>query len=135
MSLPHEDVVIDLLPLYFAGDASPASCALVDAYFAAHPDFAQAMHAGQGAPVLPATTVDPHGGTVALKRIRTLLRWRAALIASAVFCSLTPLSFIFEHDRLGFFMLRDAPMAALIWIGIAALAWMAVFTLGRRSNI
>jgi hypothetical protein len=35
------DVIYDLLPSYFAGDASPDSCALIEAYFETDPEFAR----------------------------------------------------------------------------------------------
>lgn len=35
------DVIYDLLPSYFAGDASPDTCALIEAYFETDPEFAR----------------------------------------------------------------------------------------------
>lgn len=133
MTIPHEDVVIDLLPLYFTGDASDASRTLVDAYFAAHPDFARTMRAAHlSRPVLPAT-VGAQGDKIALKRIRTRLRWRYGLMSVAIFCSLVPLSFIYDKGEFRFLMVRDATATAMVYIAVAAILWVAVYILGRRT--
>ena len=44
----HEDIILDLLPLYFANEASAASVVLIDNYFAAHPQFAASARAAHG---------------------------------------------------------------------------------------
>jgi hypothetical protein len=136
MNNPHADIIIDLLPLYFAGEASAASRELVDAYFAAHPQFAKAMHAAQSNSVsvpIPAAA-SATGGTAAVKRIRAQLRWRAALIAIGIFCSISPFTFVFENDQLRYFMWRDAPAMAIAYASVAACAWIALFHLIRRTS-
>ena len=134
MTDPHEDIILDLLPVYFAGEASAATRSLVDTYLAAHPQFAKAMRAAQGTSMAIPASASPNGGTVAITRIRSHMRWRAALIAVAIFCSLSPFTFIFENDHLRYFMWRDAPAMALSYAGAAIVAWIAMFAVGRRIN-
>jgi hypothetical protein len=130
----HEDIILDLLPLYFANEASAASVALVDTYFAAHPQFAAAARAAQGRSIPIPPRLAENGGTVAIRRIQNLLRLRAALIAVAIFCSISPFSFTYDHGHLRYFMLRDATATALVYATVAAIAWIAVYALGRRTS-
>jgi hypothetical protein len=134
MSNPHEDIIIDLMPLYFAGEASAASRDMVEAYFAAHPQFEKAMRAAQDSSVPVPANPSTYNGTVAFKRIRSQLRWRGVLIAIGIFCSISPFTFIYEHDHLRYFMWRDSPGTALGYACVAAIAWIAMFVLKRRSS-
>ena len=134
MTQLHEDIILDLLPLYFANEASAASVALVDNYFAAHPQFAAAARAAQGHSVQIPLKPPENGGTAAIRRIQMQLRLRAALIAVAVFCSISPFSFTYEHGHLRYFMLRDSTATALVYACVAAIVWIAVFALGRRTS-
>ena len=134
MSYPHEDIIIDLLPLYFSGEASQASRELVETYLAAHPQWAKAARAAQTDVVPLAGQVSTKGGALAIQRIRSQLRWRAALIAVAIFCSITPFSFIVEHDQLRYFMLRDAPLTAMAYGAAAIMCWVVTFVMGRRNH-
>lgn len=131
---PHEDIILDLLPLYFAGEANAASRGVVEDYFAAHPQFAKAVRAAQINSVAVPGNASVTGGPVAIKRIRSQLRWRAALIAIAIFCTISPFTFIFENDHVRYFMWRDSPAAALAYCGVAALAWIALLLMIRRIN-
>ena len=132
MHLP-ESVMIDLLPSYFAGESSAATRALVDAYFDAHPAFAQAMRATQGARLdLPKIAVHDHGQE-AIRRVRKSLQWRAVLMALAVCCSVAPFTVILKDQSVVYFMWRDAPAASLIYTGIAAGLWGLVWR-SQRAN-
>src|SRR5437763_1261081 len=72
-----ENIVRDLLPLYFDGECSPDTRALVETWFAQHPAFAQAAQksstalgalAGMAAP-----PVDRAGAQAALKRVHRII--------------------------------------------------------------
>lgn len=134
MTNPHEDIILDLLPLYFAGEASAASADVVEAYFAAHPQFAKAIRAAQLTSAAVPGNASANGAPVAIKRIRSQLRWRATLIAIAIFCSISPFTFIFENDHVRYFMWRDSPAIALLYSGVAAIAWIALVVLTRRTD-
>jgi len=134
MTNPHEDIILDLVPLYFAGEASAASRDLVETYFSAHPPFAKAMRAAQVNSVPVSANASANGGMVAIKRIRSQLRWRASLMAIAIFCSILPFTIIFENNHVRYFMWRDSLATALFYSGVAAIAWIAVFVLSRRTN-
>ena len=129
-----QDIIVDLLPLYFSQEASAATRAVVEAYFAEHPEFAAAMRTAQHQPPQIPAAPRADSGAMAMTRLRQLLRWRAGLQAIAIGCSLAPFSFIFADGRLSWIMLRDAPGSAMAW-GIAAIgAWLAFVVLNRRMN-
>ena len=129
-----EDVILDLLPVYFAGEASAASRGVIEAYFEAHPQFAQAVSAIQAQTPLVPGAAAPNGGHVAIKRVKRQLRWRAVLMAIAIFCSISPFTFIYHSGRLLFFTWRDAPLTAAVYAGIAAVAWITLLLSIRRTD-
>lgn len=134
MNPVSRDIIIDLLPLYFADEASPASRTLVEDYLAANPDFAETMRASQQASAAIPADFPEHGGHRAIKRIRSELIWRGALIAIGIFTTLVPLSFVYSDHGLEYFMLRDAPAVAAAFLGIAAFCWSLLWYLVRRMN-
>ena len=134
MNAVSRDIIIDLLPLYFADEASPASRALVEDYLAAHPDFADSMRASQEATAAVPANSPENAGHRAIQRIRNELVWRAALIAAGIFTTLLPFSFVANNGRLEYFMLRDAPVGAIFFLCIAVLVWSALWYLVRRMN-
>jgi hypothetical protein len=134
MMKPDEDVILDLLPLYFGGDASAASRAMIEAYFEEHPRFAQEVRAAQAnVPGVPGTAA-PNGGHAAITRIKAQLKWRSAQIALAIFCSIAPFTFVFDNGRVVYFMWRDAPLTASVYAGVALIAWIAVWLSARRTE-
>lgn len=130
----HEDVILDLLPVYFADEASAASREIVDAYFEAHPQFAKTVRAAQMNVTHVPGNASVNGGHVAIKSVKKQLRWRSALIAAGIFCSISPFTFIFEGQRVTYFMWRDAPMIATFYSVAAALAWLLLWLSIRRAN-
>lgn len=129
-----EDVILDLLPLYFGGEASAASRRIVDAYFEAHPQFAKVVRAAQvNVPQVPGAA-SPNSGHAAIKRVKTQLKWRSILMAIAIFCSISPFTFIFDNQHVVYFMWRDAPLTASVYAGVAALAWIALWLSVRRTD-
>ena len=130
----HENVIIDLLPAYFAGEASPESCALVDAYFAAHPEFARGMRESQQiSPDIPAGKTSS-AAVIALREVKNLLRWRGVLMGIGIFFSLAPLSFVFHDDRIVWSMLGDAPSAAALYGAAGVVAWICYFVVRKRID-
>jgi hypothetical protein len=134
-----ENIIIDLLPAYFAKEASAETCALIDAYVAEHPAFAKAMRAahkpeGHGTHLTNLGTPHPSSAVQAMGRVQGLLRWRSTLMALAIFFSLAPFSFAIQNGQLQWAMLRDAPGAALLYAIAAVIAWGAFVVLKRKMN-
>lgn len=123
MSVSRE-VVIDLLPLVAAGEASPASVALVEEYLRRDPELAaraRALGTGTGAasPAAAAPMLETELQTIRrTRRMLTSLRWLLggglSLTAMAISMEAT-----FTDGRLVefHFLLRDFP---LLWIPLIA---------------
>ncbi len=131
-------VIQDLLPLYLAGEASPASRQLVEEYLAAHPELARLAHAAAdpelaqfAANALPT----PSSGKTALDTTRRLLRRRSWLMGCAIFASLLPLSIHGSSRGIEFFLLRDAPVTAALSLAAAAILWIAFWRVSSRLRV
>lgn len=128
-----EDVIVDLLPAYFSGEASAATRAVVDSYFAAHPQFARAARAAQtGGIELPRIDAADEGHET-IRRVRKALRRRGLLIALAIFCSVSPFTFMVKDQSLVYFMWRDAPAVAACYVAVALAAWIGLW-ISNRAN-
>jgi len=127
------NVIIDLLPLYVAGECSPDTQHLVEAFLQTDPDLKQ--QAQQLAANLLPATVPPEFKSDAelksLKKTRRRLKMRSFLLGFAIFFSLVPFSFG-KVDGVSFFMLTDSPGSALIYGSIGIGFWIAYFLLRRR---
>ncbi len=135
----HPDVLRDLLPLYLAGEASPATRALVEQALAADPELARLAAAARAEEPLTASAELPRPAPEAAKRAldatRRLLRRRTWFFASAIFTTLLPLSIAIGDDGISYFLIRDAPLwGALCWVAAAAL-WSVYAMLSRRLQV
>lgn len=122
-----QDVITDLLPLYFSGEASADSRALVDAFFRANPDFAKV--ARRSVKVEMPVTPGPEAVVEkkSLRRVSRILRVRSTLLGLALFCTLLPFTVLVRDGDVDFFMLRDHTSFA-VFIGVAAgFFWGAYF--------
>src|SRR5262245_2209645 len=130
------EVILDLVPLHLAGEASPASSALIEEYLRTDPDLAarvRTMSAESFATPTPSAT--PERELDAVRRTRRLLfalRW---LLAWGLALTLLPLGVEFhaEHGRIVeyHFLMRDFPVLGLpLLTGLACLT--SYFLLRRR---
>ena len=128
------DVILDLLPMYFAGHVSADTKQLVDEFLTQDPDFAR-MSARFDA-LVKARGASPEGDLGerrALQRARRLLRYRNQMIGFAVACSLAPFVFAFRDSHVEPMLFQNKPGMALGFAIVAVLCWIAVFVLGRRA--
>ena len=130
------DVITDLLPLYFAGEASTDTRALLEEYLRQHPDFATAVRAQaeRSAALLSGVVAAPSPDLekTTFQRVRRFNRTRHYLLVIAVTFLLLPLSFKFENNQVTWIMLRDSPtQAAGLWF-VALGCWTVYRSLGRR---
>jgi anti-sigma factor RsiW len=133
------DVILDLLPLYVAGEASPATRELVEEYLKGDPELAaraRGMHAQMGAPHLP--SLAPETEMKSLRRTRQVLAWQRWLFGlgialTAIGCSLR-IEFDGARPTSVHVLLFDYPypFAASLVLGIACL--LAYRTLRRRHR-
>jgi hypothetical protein len=128
------NVIQDLLPVYFAGEASPDTKQLVEDFFRGDPEFAR-MAQQNSRLHLEAPAVNPaaHAEAEALFRTKRAIRQRSWLMAFAIFCTLVPFTVAFDSSRgLVFFMWRDAPALAMA-LQVAGIGlWIGYFVRARR---
>jgi hypothetical protein len=132
------EVVLDLFPLYLAGEASPATRALVEEYLKQDPEFAERIRlqwADNIHKVLP-SALPPDLELRSLRRTRSLLIWQRWLFALAIgfssICLSNEFSFEGGHFKEFHFLLRDYPAQFGTCLVVGVVCWIAYFTLRRR---
>ena len=130
-----KDVILDLLPLYEAGEVSADTRALVDAYLKEHPEVA----AQGGAPdaMFKASPVarPERDRRQALEHTRRLLRRKHWLFGLALSCTLTAFSVVFSSSRGTWFMWRDAPGVKLALLSAGLICWIGYLSVRRQLRV
>ena len=131
-----KDVIMDLLPIYAAGEASDDTRVLVEDHLQHDPQLARLAATIRSHLSAPPETMTPRGdlARTALERTRKLLRRRAWTLALALFFTFIPLAFAFSGGKVTFLMIRDAPGSALFWIS-AAYLWIQYYRLQQKLQI
>ena len=118
------DIVIDLMPLYQSGEASPDTRAAIEEFLRRDPSLAKLAHDDAAVGVPAGAELERR--SVALTR--ATIRRRAWVMAIALLFTLLPFSFAFRGGDVTFFMLRDQPLSALLLVGAVGLwlryAWL-----------
>ncbi len=132
------EVILDLLPVYLAGEASPATRALIEEYMEQDPELAQrirlqwADNLGKIAP----SALPPDLELRSLHRTRALLGWQRWLLGLAIFFSALSLSnessFEGGHIKEFHFLLHNYPVAFWLCLTLGLGCWIAYFSLRRR---
>jgi hypothetical protein len=133
-----QDVVMDLLPVYLAGEASQDSRDLIDEFLRENPEFSRVVEAQKREFGGQRELLESAGGPSADHELRTLARTRLLmerqkwLMAMALMLTAFPFSFVESGGRLTFMIVRDQPgLAAGAWMG-AAILWILYFVARRR---
>jgi hypothetical protein len=121
------EVITDLLPVYFSGEASPDTGTLVEEFFKRDPEFARLAQDERSRTMLNPLPVNlpPEHEKITLARTKALLWLRTLLLAFAIFFSLIPFTFYFDDSRV-----HQVPLLvnSSIWIWLAALGcWIGFF--------
>ena len=125
------EVVTDLLPIYFSGDAHQDTKALVEDYFRENPEFERI--ARRAATPLETLRAAPSIAPGFAKEKRDLesvlcgLQRRKWLFGLSLFLTFTPLSFYFIHGDLAARMGRNVLWEAAFEWSMAALFWFLYF--------
>jgi hypothetical protein len=132
------EVVTDLLPVYFSGEASADTKVLVEDYFRQDPDFERiARSAATPLETLRAArpiAASPEKEKRDLESVLWGLRRRTWLFGVSLFQTLVPLSFTFSQGRIVSLMVRDAPWHAAYNWSLAAVLWFIYFARPRRRT-
>jgi hypothetical protein len=132
------EVILDLLPVYLAGEASPATRALIEEYMQQDPELAQRIRlqwADNLAKVAP-STLPPDLELRSLRRTRSLLSWQKWLFGLGIcFTALSLTSEISFHDG-GFkefhFLIQDFPAQFGPCVALAIVCWIVYYSIRRR---
>ena len=135
MNLERE-VIVDLLPAYFSGEASAATRALVEEYFREHPDFEKSARRA-GGPLeslkVPALTADKEKEKLALERARLVVETRSSFLWLAILFTL--LLFLFRvQDHKIVWVLWTKSHTGIIFSAMAAFLWLMYFDARRHKE-
>jgi len=140
MNLERE-VIVDLLPAYFSGEASAATRALVEDYFRQNPDFEKsARSAGDALESLKAVppTPDPEKEKLALERARMVTETRSSFFWLAVIGTLMLLLFRIQNGKIIWIVWSDSTSGSgsrkPIFIAMAVFFWLLYFYTRRRTT-
>jgi hypothetical protein len=136
MTIP-DDVMNDLLTLYLADEASPATRALVDAYARQHPAVAARLAAARGVavPEVPMVGPAPDSELRALTATRHYIRLRTVFVAGAVLFTLMPFAVRGGDGGVEFLILGKEPGLAWASWSLAAASWVAWVVMRRRLRV
>jgi hypothetical protein len=135
------EVILDLLPVYLAGEASPATRALVDEYLQQDSELAQRVRTST-VENLSAIAQAPLSSDIelrSLRRARALIGWQKWLFGLGITFTALSLSneFSFEggHFREFHFLIRDYPAQFGSFAALALLCWISYYAIRRRLRI
>ena len=120
------DIVIDLMPLYQSGEASPDTRAAIEEFLRRDPSLAKIAHDDAAAGVPAGAELERR--SVALTR--ATIQRRTWVMAIAILFTLLPFSFAFRGGEVTFFMLRDQPQSAVLLLGAIGM-WIQYARLTR----
>jgi hypothetical protein len=130
-----KDVILDLLPLYEAGEGSADTRRLVEDYLREHPDLASAS-TGTDAMLKNISSSDvERDRRKILERTRGLLVRRQTFFGLALGCTLMSFTFAFEGTQVTWFMWRDAPSQAAMLMAVGIACWIGYFTTRRQLQV
>jgi len=136
------EVIEDLLPVYYAGDASPATRALVEEFLARDPEYAARVRAEwTAAPSVAAAApaARPSAELASLRRTRRVLAQMRWLFGIALTCSLLPLSFEATFTSQGVsgfrFLIADRPWVFGPFLATAVICWLLYLRLRRALRV
>ena len=133
------ELVTDLLPVYFSGEASAATRALVEEYFREHPDFeASARRAGGPLESLkvPALTADKEKEKLALERARLVVETRSSFLLLAVLFTLMLFLFRIQDHKIVWVLWTKSSITGVIFAATALLFWLFyLYTRNRKTPL
>jgi hypothetical protein len=135
------EVILDLIPVYLAGEASPATRALIDEYLRQDPELAQRVRT-LAVDSLAAIKQPPLSSDIelrSLRRARALIGWQKWLFGLGI--TFTALSFSSEFSTDGgrfrefHFLIRDYPAQFGTFAALALICWGSYYVIRRRLRV
>ena len=136
MNLERE-VIVDLLPAYFSGEASAATRALVEDYFRQHPDFEKSARSAAGPleslKVSP-PKVDPEKEKLALERARLVTETRSSFFWVAMLNTLILFLFRIQNGKIVWILWGGNKAAGPLFAAMAVFFWAFFLYVRRRQS-
>jgi hypothetical protein len=131
----EREVIVDLLPAYFSGEASAATRTLVEEFFRENPDFAKSARSAAGpleslkaAPSRLGAALDPEKEKLALERARLVTETRTSFFWLAVISTLMLFLFRIQNGKLIWIVWsktsENSGIRGPIFIAMAAFMWL-----------
>lgn len=133
----ERDIIIDLLPAYFSGEASAATCALVEDYFREHPEFEESARRAGGpldALKVPAAKVDPEKEKLALERARLVVETRSSFLWMAILFTLLLALFRIQDHKIVWILWSNSQLNGVIFSATAGFLWLFYFYMRGRKD-
>ena len=130
-----QEVISDLLPLYFSGEASEDTKKLIDTYFEQNPEFAKMAKATEEQIITNAIPINltKEDEMESLNKTKKRIKLQSFLIGFAIFFTIAPFSFAHMDDKF-YVLLLDSPMTALIYGSIGILFWISYFVARNKTQ-
>lgn len=126
------DLIIDLLPLYVAGEASSDTRAAVELFATKDAAVRALLEALKKEASVTYDAVPPSLEREAVNRTRSAIRHRSWTMGFALWFTLMPLTIAGGAAGVTFLLIRDLPaLGWASWLG-ATLLWLHYVRLGRR---
>jgi hypothetical protein len=127
------EIINDLIPLYFANECSADTRTVVEDYLQRNPQQVEVLRRVTRASVPQTVTSAKSLDEVrSFREARRRLRRRTWLMALAIFFSLAPFSFVWTSRRV-WWLLRDAPASAGVYAALGVVFWI-IYTVERRRS-
>ncbi len=131
------EVILDLMPLYLAGEASPASRVLVEEYMKGDAELAQAIRSKWAENLSKVT----NGGVPAelelqsLRRAKQVIAWQKWLFGCGIFFTASAFSFVAEIRNWQVeefhFLMEKSPLTMATFVALGVGCWLGY---GRLRN-
>jgi hypothetical protein len=135
----EREVIVDLLPAYFSGEASAATRTLVEDYFREDPEFEKsARSAGGQLESLKAAPlrIDPEKEKLALERARLVVETRSTFLWMAIFFTLMLLLFRVHDHKIIWVLWEGSALRGIIFAALAVFLWLLyLYTRGRKDPV
>jgi hypothetical protein len=132
------EVILDLLPVYLAGEASPGTCALIEEYLQQDPELARQVRtrAAENLATITHAPLSPDIELRSLRRTRVLIGWQKWLFGLGIAFTALALSLQFTYENGRFtdfhFLIRDYPGQLGSFALLALICWSGYYLLRRR---
>jgi hypothetical protein len=137
----EREVIIDLLPAYFSGEASAATRTLVEQFFRENPDFEKSARSAAG-PLdslkVPPPRLDPEKEKLALERARLVNETRSSFFWLGVVSTLMLFLFRIQNGKVIWIVWSSSDKGSGIrgplFLAMAAFFWLFYFYARTRTT-